>query len=188
LSQSFCRCAISISTSLIRTGTITLIIRGRGLDLHKVQAYLTRIQQKMLPLQQCNQLLHNKVKHWINSPHRSCSRSQIQMTRFKVFQVACPIKLPDLQHPFHKGHLGVCGVSSQSCKALSILCENNIHSFRYNSIYHTTDILYYMFWHLIIRCTWLSYGTRTIIDICNVQFTYNSNVYHFWLILSALCE
>lgn len=159
-SQKFCRCGLPISTSLISTGTIIIISRGRGLDLHLVQAYLTKIQQTMLLLQQCNQLPGNKLKQWINRPNRSSSkcsssRSQVQTTRFKVFQMAPLINPPDLRHPFRKGRLGVCGVSSQSCKAFSILCENNIHSsVTIAYIYHKIDTLCYMFWHLITKCTW----------------------------------
>lgn len=61
-SRRFCRCGLPISTSLISTGTIIIISRGTGLDLHLLQAYLTKIRQTMPLLQQCNQLPGNKLK------------------------------------------------------------------------------------------------------------------------------
>jgi hypothetical protein len=127
--RRFCRCALSTDT--VRIETITIINRVIDLNIHRVLGCLTKTQQKLLLLR-LHQPVDNKLKLRINS-HRSSSRSQIQMTRFKVLQMA--IKPLESQHPFRKGHLGVCGVSSQSCKAFRN-SENYVHSFGCNSISH----------------------------------------------------
>ena len=113
--RRFCRCALSTDT--VRIETITIISRVRDLNIHRVLGCLTKMWQKILLLR-LQQLVDSKHKWRINSLHSS-SISRIQMTRSKVLQTA--IKLLESQHRFHKGHLGVCGVSSQSCKAFRTL-------------------------------------------------------------------
>lgn len=126
--RRFCRCALSTDT--VRIETITTISRVRDLSIHRVLGCLTKTQQKTLLLR-LHQLLDNKYRQQINNHHSNSSRSQIQMTRSKVFQMV--IKLLESRHPYHKGHLGVCGVSSQSCKVFRTLW-NDAHSFGCNSI------------------------------------------------------